>query len=364
MSWPIPPAGAIAEQFALGFERAFRLDPRTGLPRAETVDARSPSSPLRVIGVSAELTWTELYLYQRSLASELFPDTAVDELPRHAAEWGVQRLQPLPSVGFVTFTASAGLATPLAIPAGVVLAGDGGRLYATTAATMVTAGSSAIVGAEAAAPGPEYDLAPGAVLQLASPLAGLSVQTVTSAAGFAGGRLLEGTESWRARILRRIRERGRAGARKDYEAWAEEAGAAYWAVLPRWVGAGSVGVAVAMAGPRVPTTAEAVRINGYIQDVRPVTAEVVVVPATLLPVDVSLRLTPDTVAVRAAVVAALQAFLLRDGQIGGVLSRSRMAEAISGAAGEYSHVLVQPAADVAPAPTQLPVLGTVTFGAG
>jgi uncharacterized phage protein gp47/JayE len=64
---------------------------------------------------------------------------------------------------------------------------------------------------------------------------------------------------------------------------------------------------------------------------------------------------------RAAVEAALATFFANDARIGQDLARSRISEAISSAAGEYSHALTLPAADLPMADTELPVLGDVTF---
>ena len=50
MSWDIPAPGAIAERYALGFERAFTHAP-DGTPYPETPDVRSPDTAFRVLGV-------------------------------------------------------------------------------------------------------------------------------------------------------------------------------------------------------------------------------------------------------------------------------------------------------------------------
>ena len=288
------------------------------------------------------------------------PDRAQAWLARHAAEWGVPTLPPLTAVGSLIFTGASGTVLPAGIEA------YAGTLRWITRAGATIPGSGAIaIPAEAEAAGTASNLAADTVLPLVSPVAGLAQQSaVVAAGGFAGGRDTEGLEAWRARILRRIRERGRAGTRTDYHDWAEEAGAAYVAVLPRWVGAGTVGVVVAMAGPRAPNTDELARIAAYIEQQRPVTATVVTLAATLLAVPVTLALSPDSVATRTAVSVALPGFFLRDAGIGRVLARSRLDEAVSSASGEYAHRIDTPSADVTPGATQLPVLDAVTFAVG
>jgi uncharacterized phage protein gp47/JayE len=147
------------------------------------------------------------------------------------------------------------------------------------------------------------------------------------------------------------------------EAWARAASAevAHVAVRPLWLGAGTVGVVAAMAGPRVPTAPEIALIAAAIEAERPVTAAVIVLPAVLLPVALQIRVSPDTTATRAAITGALDALFAREAAIGMRLPRSRISEAISSAAGEYSHDLVAPAADVVPGPTELPVRGAITW---
>ena len=144
--------------------------------------------------------------------------------------------------------------------------------------------------------------------------------------------------------------------------WAKDAlsTVAYVETLPAWTGLGNVGVAIAMSGPRVPTSPELAAVAAYINARRPVTAAVFVLGATLLPINISLHLIPDTVATRAAVTAALQIAFLQDAQIGGTVFASRLDNAISGS-GEYAHERFSPTADVAVGATQLPTIGTVSF---
>ncbi len=361
MTWPLPAEGVIAERYAAGFEAAFATDPDTGLPRATTVDARSPNTALRVIGVVGEETWTEAYLYQRSLADELMPDKAQDWLSRHAAEWGVPQLQPLTALGNLIFSGPAGTA----LPQGIEVYLPSGLRYQTSAAATIPSSGAVSIPSAAEAAGTASNLAGGAVLPLVSPVAGLSVQSaVVDGGGFVGGRDLEDVEAWRTRILQRIRQRGQAGSAADYRGWAQDAGAAMVAVLPQWVGPGTVGVAVLMAGPRVPGSAELARIDAAIQLQRPVTATVVTLAASFAPVPITLALSPDTVSARASVLAALAGYFAREATIGGTLPHSRIDEAVSSATGEYAHVIASPAGDIVPAATALPTLDVVSFTSG
>lgn len=353
MTWPLPTPTEIAERLAAGVETALETPDRR-------VDARSPNSVLSVLTRVFALGMFETWLYQRALAEDLMPDTArAEALERHANVWGVSRLPAAVAVGSVTFAGADGTV----VPAGTEMVATGGQVVLTTAAATIASGA-ATVAARAEAGGAAGNLVGGAVLQLTAPVAGLLPQSATvEAPGFAGGADMEDDEALRARLLARIRQRPHGGAAFDYEDWARAASpdVAHVAVYGNWAGLGTVGVVVGMRGPRAPTAPEVAAIDAYIQPLRPVTAVLSVVPAVTVPVDITLTLTPDTVATRAAVTAALETYFAKDARIGQPLARSRISEAISAAAGEYSHVLTLPAADLDFADTELPVLGVITF---
>lgn len=351
MTWTIPAPEEIAERHASGFEQAF-LD-ALGI----TVDAHAPNAVLGVLSRVPALTLFESYLYQQYLSAELMPDTAVDTLDEHANIWGVPRLQPSQAIGNLLIQAPAGAALPAGIEAT-----DGTNRWRTSAAATVPASGTASVPALAEAAGSAGNLGASTLLTLVSPVFGVAVTAVSADAnGFQGGADLEGDDALRARLLARIRDPGAGGKASDYVQWAKDAGAAYATAVASWVGPGTVGVVVAMAGPRAPTPDELARIDAAIQVLRPVTAEVVTVGAALVPVPVTLRLDPDTVATRAGAQAALVSFFAQDAQIGGVLARSRLDAAVSSGSGEFEHHTLSPADDVDPGRAGLPVFGGVTF---
>lgn len=346
MTWSIPDPGALASVAAGVFEQSF--------PGA---DARSPNSGMAVISRVTGMSVYDAYLYQARLAQELMPDTALDWLDRHGAIWGVPRGNPQPARGNAAFVG----ADDIVVPGGVTLTSVTGVAYTTDSAVTLAGGAVAPVTAVLAGVG--GNLAGGAVLTLASPIGGLAPQSgAVDLNGLAGGVGIEALESWRVRILSRIRQQLMGGAPADYEAWVQQASpGAYLSVQPAWVGLGTVGLLVAMRGPLVPTPSQLAAIAAYVAPRKPVTAQVVVVPASLLAVDVSLHLSPDTVAIRAATLAALGLFFDQDAAIGGTIFISRLDAAISSASGEYSHERALPAADVAMGATQMPVLGSVIF---
>lgn len=357
MPWPLPTPAEIADRIAGGYEA--ELQPL--LPPGEVVDARSERSPLAVAARVHGLAMYEGHLHVQQVAQELWPDSAEADLARHGSIWGVPRRLAAAASGSVTFSGSPGLA----LPAGMQMR-QAGLLITTTAAGVIGAGGTGTVLAGVDAPGTAGNLPAGTPLPLVSPLAGLSTQAGTVAApGFSGGEEDEALEDWRARILARIRSGVPYGQRGAYEAWAlGVAGVVQARELPGWLGLGSVGVAVATGtrrAPAVPTAGELAAVQAALDAARPVTALVVALPVVLQPVPLSLRLSPDTVAVRAAVTEAFAAFLAAEPGIGGTVERSRLSEALSSAAGEYAHRLDVPAASIPLGPTALAVPGAITW---
>lgn len=347
MTWPIPTADEVTDRAAAAFERL--------LPG---IDARSEYALAGVIARVQGLSTYDLWLHQRALADELLPDTAVDWLERHASLWGITRNAAEAAAGTVQVAGVNG--TP--VPGGISLRSATGALYTTQASATIAAGvaSLSVLADEAGAAG---NLAASATLDLVSPIAGLSAQTATvEAAGLTGGQDEEDDQSLRSRLLARIRKPPAGGAARDYEAWAKEvAGVAYVSVVGGWQGAGTVGIIIAMTGPVAATAGDVANVLAVIDPARPVTAQPTVVAATLLPVALSIRVSPDSALTRAAIAANLAAFFVAEAAIGGAIPLSRISEAISAAGGEYSHEITSPTVAVTPAAYQLPVLGAITW---
>lgn len=354
MPWPLPTPAQISDQLAGGMEQA--LGP---LAPDGQVDARSPNTVLGVLARTLGMSQWQLHLHLRAIADDLMPDTAGDEaLPRHAAVWGVTRIPAAPAAGSATVAGTDGTV----IPIGTALLGPGDAAYTTTASATVASGVATLA-VQADLAGTAGNADAGATLRLVSPVAGLSPQTATVAAGgLAGGIDEEGLEAWRSRLLARIRARSKGGTATDYEEWARRApGIGAVAVRPEWVGPGTVGVIFAMAGGTAPGSTEIARVVAEIAAERPVTAQVFVLAATIVPRALTLQIQPDTTAARAAITAAFAAFLAREPGIGGTILLSRLSEALSSASGEYAHRIISPAADVVLGSAQLAVPGTITW---
>lgn len=305
----------------------------------------------------------ETHLHLRWWGDQYMPDTAEREaLIRHASIWGVFMRPATKAVGYAVFTGTPGLA----VPVGLQLRTPGGGLVETTAGGVIAGDGTATLALIATEGGIAANTAGGASLPIVTALAGLEPQAATlDAGGLAGGAEEESIESLLARLLAKIREPGHGGADFDYPNWVFEAFAASKVkAIPNWVGYGTVGVVAAMGtaiAPVVPSPAEIAAIATYLEGQRPVTAGVIVMAYIPKVQPYTIKLTPDTVANRAAVTAALDEFHAREAEIGGTLPHSRISEAISAANGEYSHVLTVPAGDVVCAPRELASRGAITW---
>jgi uncharacterized phage protein gp47/JayE len=350
MPWPIPTPQAIASRAASVYEGALPGDP----------DARSANSAL---GASARVVGMSVYgadLQQAAQATELWPDTAVDNLDRLAGIKGLTRTPASAASWQANFAGASGTVVPAATGASA----PNQLVYATSAAVTVGSGPTTATFV-CLTPGSAGTLAAGTPLTLVSPIGGLSAQSMTVlSTGLTAGEDTETDDALRARLLLAWRSDAAAGNAGDWQGWCRAAlpQVQYVSVQPRWSGIGNVGLFVAMSGPRAPTSAELATITAYVSDPgrQPVCAVPVVMAATLTPVEIMLHLAPDTAAIRAGVIAAVQSFFLQSASIGGSIPVNQLDAAISSVSGEWDAVRSAPTADVAGAVGVLPICDPAT----
>jgi uncharacterized phage protein gp47/JayE len=379
MPWPIPQPTDIADRAAAVYEIEFAriwalLNPNA--PPGQ-VDARSPASCLAVHSRVLGMTGFDLYAMQARLAQEMMITTATPGpdgwLPKHGQTWGVPQDQPVAAAGNLVLP---GGSIGTVIPGDFAFSVNGGGVYEVVNATTIEAAGTISVGVSAAVAGTAGDLAAGVTLTAVSAMGGLFSQSGTvDINGITGGQDLEATESWRARIIQRIQQRGAGGDADDFTQWTLEVlpGSMVYPFSP---GVGLITVAIAMpvlnglgqqTAWRVPTGTELSEATAYLNDAavrKPLGAPVVdVIAATLQPVNFTLHMNPDTVAVQQGATAALQLYFVSgDITINGTLDVSRSDNAISFAAGAYNFDRSVPSGDVSPGTiSSLFTFGTVTF---
>ncbi|ANI62159.1 baseplate J/gp47 family protein [Pseudomonas sp. GR 6-02] len=299
-----------------------------------------------------------LYGYLDWIAEQILPDKADEStLERIAAlRLNQPRKAAQAASGSVSFTASAGAV----LDVDTLLQSSDGRTYKVTAARTTSNGlnSTTIAALEAGSLG---NAEAGLALIPVQPILGIAGSSfIVLAPGLIGGIARESLESLRSRVISSYRIIPHGGSAQDYETWALECpGVTRAWCLGSYLGPGTVGLFIMRDDdPQpIPTDAQLAEVQAYIEPLRPVTAEVHVLSPEQVPVTYSLRLTPDTTAVRAAVEAQLRDLHNREAGLGDALLLTHIAEAISSATGENDHKLLSPTADVAAANNQL-----LTFG--
>jgi uncharacterized phage protein gp47/JayE len=307
-----------------------------------------------------------LYGYLDFIARQAIPDTAEDEyLLRWAAIWlpaGRKGATFASGTDAVQVTGTIGAI----MPAGTVVVRSDGLQFQTTA-DLTLAASTGLVSVDALAPGSGSNTEAGISLSLLVPVTGFQSSAIVVSPGISGGVNIESLDALRSRLISRIQQPPQGGSEADYETWALEVpGVTRAWVYPLTPDLGQVTVIIANDEggtapiPDAPTVAAAL---AYIEEKRPVTAEVFVLPPTVLIVDMDVSLNPNTAATQAAALAELEDLFLREAEPGGVIYLSKMWEAVSISAGVMDSAITDPVANVTGATGQIPVLGTVTWSA-
>jgi len=316
-------------------------------------------SLLGIIGRSEAGAVHMLYGFLEWAARQAIIDTAEKEyLERWAGIWKVFRKAADFSTGPALLSGTVGST----ILAGTILQRQDGVQYRVLADGTFTGTTlqPTVVAVEAGAAG---DTVAGTPLFLLSPVAGVQ-STGAAAADIEGGLDVETDPQLLARLLQRIRQPPHGGAASDYELWALEVpGVTRVWVYPLQMGAGTVTVLFVCDGETdiIPTPAKVAEVKAYIDARRPVTAEVFVVAPVADPLDMTVKLSPNTAAVQAAVRAEVTDLIVRDAKPGAPTLISRLREAVSLAAGESDNAITSPTADVVHATGHMAVPGTITF---
>lgn len=333
-------------------------DIEAGLPGT---DARLRRSNLAVISRMHAGSTHGLYGYLQWLADQLMPDTAEALfLARYAGIWGVLRLPAAFAAGTVAVTGQVGAL----VPAGTAMKRSDGADYLTDVDVTLLDGTGAVtvVASEAGQAG---NAVAGTQMTFVQPVPGVQGNAVVAAPGLTQGADAESDASLRTRLLARIQQPPMGGAAHDYVAWAMAVpGVTRAWVYPLELGVGTVVVRFVRDGDSslIPDSGAVATVQAYIDARAPVTASVTVEAPVAAPLDMTIALTPNTLAVRAAVEAELVDLLRREAKPGGTILLSHLREAISVAGGETNHVLSVPSADVTHDADEMPVLGTITWG--
>lgn len=303
-----------------------------------------------------------IYQHQQWIARQILPDTAdADYLERWASLYGLTRKAASLASGSITFTGTAGANVPIGTEARAV----NDVAYLTTAAGVIGGGGSVELAAQAIVAGEAGNADAGAALTLTSAPSG--VASAASVVSMTGGAEVESEADLLARLLARIQQPPHGGAKHDYQAWAVAVSGVDRAyVFPLRRGLGTVDV-VPMPATGQPSAQLISDVQDYIDDVRPVTADCLVLAPSEVPVDVTATLTLSGVSlgdVTDDINAALAGYFATLGP-GDTAVQTRIATLIGSVDGVSDFVLSAPAANVATTvdntTVELATLGTVTL---
>lgn len=324
-------------------------------------DAHLRASAEEVLAITLSGMTHGLHGHLKWLSKQLLPDLADDEfLLRWASIFGLDRTAAVTATGEATIT---GTNTTVSPDETVWQRGDGTRYVQRGDATI--ASGTATVTLEAEEGGDDGNADVGTALEIAAPVAGINSAATVSGSGLSGGTDLEELEDLRTRLLLRLRNPPTGGGPGDYVNWAlEVAGVTRAWETANLLGLGTVGVRFVRDNDTpslIPDAGEVATVQAYIETKRPITADLTVLAPVAVTLDFTIEVTPDTVAIRAAVEAELRSLLLRVAEPGATIYLSQVNEAISLATGETDHTTTVPAADVTHAASEIAIFGSITW---
>lgn len=205
-----------------------------------------------------------------------------------AAERGLTRKPATKATGKLTITGNNGAV----IPAGSLFETAGGIQFKTLQAYTITTTGSIEAIIEALVAGISGNVPANSIIKITTSIAG--VTDVTNIASTEGGTDIETDSALLERLLEEVQKPISSGNKYHYEKWAKEVpGVGDAKCLPLWAGAGTVKV-VLLDSEKLPASSTIVTATSvYIQSQRPVGADVTVVSATPVNINVTATITKD-----------------------------------------------------------------------
>lgn len=298
------------------------------------------------------------------LLKQLFIQDADPEyLVKHGQTRRFPRKMPTKADGNAVFSATPGSI----VPKGTSFRRSDNVLYTSTIEALTNAEGVLIIHLAANNTGKDGNAAPGTIISLVSPVAGVSMQGKADSLGITGGSDIEDIEDYRERLLFFVRNPPTGGSKTDYEIWARQVpGVTRAWCYPTESGPGTVTVRFMMDGTYddgIPQAGDVKRVKDYIDKLQPATATVYIEAPIADPLDVVFEsLDPMDTASQAAVQSKLKSLVQSSSVIpGGEIKLSKIRGAISNATGNEDFVLSSPTANVVMAKGHITTLGTITY---
>jgi uncharacterized phage protein gp47/JayE len=304
-----------------------------------------------------------LYGFMIWISRQTFVDTAeAENLDRIASFYGITRKPASFASGNIQVTTSV---DGIAIPEGTRWQAPSGIEYELETGVIVDDAGNFTIQVTALQSGDAGNVATDEKIIIVSPISGMLTEATVLTPGITGGFNEESDDELRQRVLDRIQSPPQGGSVTDYIRWAKEvAGVTRVWVYGNFPGIGEVFIVFTTdnaVGGIIPDGAKVTEVQDYIDERRPVTANVNVDAPVLKPVNFTIDLTPDTPETRDAVIAELDSYFALNGNPDITIPLSQLNEAISKAEGETDHNMTVPAAPIVVAKNEIPVRGTMTW---
>jgi uncharacterized phage protein gp47/JayE len=334
------------------------------------VDLELARSNIKALAFVQAMGLHGVYAYLRDfIARQAIPTQSAGEfLDGWLTTYGLTRKPATAASGLASGT---GVAATL-LPTGTLMQTSDGRQCRVTADAVVSGAGTFSASVLAEVAGGAGNLSAGTALALVSPVVGIDAALLAGAPnGITGGADTETDAQAIYRLQQRLSNEPRGGCPADYARWAlQVAGITRAWGVRNPAGPTSAGVIIMADGnaaPGLPTVGQQTLVRDYIRDPRrgPPDELFVIIP-TAVTINVTLNVSPDTAAIRAEVLTALQDLFFREAVPGGSIPHSHLKEVISSVTGEYNHTITAPTLTEGGAFTaftfdRLLVLGTVSF---
>lgn len=252
----------------------------------DTLDKRQGSVIYDLLAPkAAELA--QAYAQMDNVLNLGFASTTTGELlERRVAEQGITRKPAVQAEGNVVLTGPV----DTVVPQGTRLATDESELYFTTQSDVTLTNGTATVLAVAEVGGTSGNVGIGLITMVIGDLVG--IVSVTNAEPFSGGLDAETDEELYERYMEKVQSPVTSGNKYQYIMWAKSVpGISDAKVYPLWDGPGTVKVVVINSEKRTPSDSALEDVATYIDEQKPLLAEVTVEGVVEVPINVSVTLT-------------------------------------------------------------------------
>lgn len=325
------------------------------------IDVREGSFTNDMISAVAYEIWKTYQALDGIIPIAYINEASGEYIDKRCAEYGITRKPGTKAVATLHFTGGNGIV----IPEGKVFLTVEGREFITDKMVTILYGTASVT-ATASDIGEEYNVEAGAITGQYANLSGLS--TVTNEVA-TGGSNAETDAALVARFYNHLQKPATSGNIAHYRQWALEVnGIGNAKVMPLWDGPGTVKVLVVGNGNEPVDSTIVTKCAERIEEYRPIGAEVTVISAEGLDVNISASISIDSSTTKEIVLdnfkEALEDYLRSIAFTNYTVVYNRIAYILLDIKGvvDYSELTVNGEIEnVAIGSDQVPILGTVVI---